>query len=49
MFMIKGHNKFQTNPNGFNIFIWHNLWKDFKETAEYKIIYRELEKFVNNY
>lgn len=47
--MIKGHNKFQTNPNGFNIFIWYNLWKDFKETAEYKIIYRELEKFVNNY
>lgn len=47
--MLKGYKKFQTNPNGFNIFIWHNLWKDFKETVEYKIIYRELEKFVNNY
>lgn len=47
--MLKGYKKFQTNPNGFNIFIWHNLWYEFKETAEYKIIYRELEKFVNNY
>lgn len=47
--ILKGYKKFQTNPNGFNVFIWHQLWDDFKKTSEYKIIYKELEKFVNIY
>lgn len=47
--MLKDYKKFKTNSMGFNVFIWHEIWHNFKETSEYKIIYRELLKLTNNY
>lgn len=46
--LLRNGSKFKTNPNGFNTFIWHELWDEIRKSDNYPKMYKQIEKYLSS-
>lgn len=46
--LLHNAKKFKTNPNGFNTYIWYEMWEEIRKSDNYLKMYKEVVKYLSS-